>query len=82
MTPPLPIRVDSQGKAWVILSARDFAQRLPNHATWTLRARVTRLSESRTPTPRDLLRDLCLTDAGSELVAVLLRGDNHHQTDL
>ncbi len=82
MTTPLPVRVDSRGKAWAILSARDFARMLPDHGTRTLRASVTRLSASRGPSPRDLLRDLCLTPDNSELVGILLRGDEHHQTDL
>jgi hypothetical protein len=64
------------------VSAREFAQRVPLHETWSLRANRARLSASRTPEARDVLRDLCLTRDRGELVAILLRGDEHHQADL
>ncbi|MAF09922.1 hypothetical protein CMK11_05660 [Candidatus Poribacteria bacterium] len=79
---PYPVRVDSRGKRWTIVAAREFALRVPLHETWSLRANRARLSGSRTPETRDVLRDLCLTRDGSELVAILLRGDEHHQADL
>ncbi len=80
--PDLPIRVDSRGKRWAIVSARDFARQAPGHDTWTLRANLSSLIASREPAARDVLLDLCVTRDGGELVAILLCGDEHHLTDL
>ena len=66
----------------MIVAARGFARHVPTHETWTLRAKTARLAASRAPQARDLLGDLCVTPDGSELVAILLCGDEHHQTDL
>ncbi|MBT7098939.1 hypothetical protein HN937_16290, partial [Candidatus Poribacteria bacterium] len=82
MTPPWPVRADSRGKRWVIMSAREFAQRVPGHDTWILRANKARMAASRTPEARDVLLDLCLTRDEADVVAILLRGDEHHQTHL